>query len=89
MCSYNGNVTLVFMSNIKNFGTVVERSEIMLGDLRKFWFQTANFGWSNACNTKSNLKLTFLTKKTHFIDVKPQETIGKCKNRCFLQNGLF
>ena len=53
---------------------MVERSEIMLGDHRKFWFQTANFGWSNVSNTKNNLKLTFLGKKTHFIERKTQNS---------------
>ena len=34
-------------------------------------------------------KTNFSDQKTHFIDIKPQETIGKCKNRCFSQNGPF
>ena len=49
---------------------MVERSEIMLGDHRKFWFQTANFGWSNVSNTKKNLKLTFLGKKRILLKEK-------------------
>ena len=49
---------------------MVERSEIMLGDHRKFWFQTANFGWSNIINTENNLKLTFLGKKRILLKEK-------------------
>ena len=49
---------------------MVEHSEIKLGDHRKFWFQTANFGRSNVSNTKNNLKLTFLGKKRILLKEK-------------------
>ena len=49
---------------------MVEHFEIMLGDHRKFWFQTANFGRSNVSNTKNNLKLTFLDKKRILLKEK-------------------
>ena len=49
---------------------MVERSEIMLGEHRKFWFQTANFYWSNVSITKNNLKLTFLGKKRILLKEK-------------------
>ena len=70
------------MSSIENFGKLVERSEIILGDHRKFWFQTANIGWSNVSNTKNNQKLTFLGKKRILMKEKH-------KTRNFRQMTLF
>ena len=61
---------------------MVERSEIMVGDHRKFWFQTANFGWSNVSNTKNKLKLTFLGKKRILLKEKR-------KNRNFRKMTFF
>ena len=61
---------------------MVERSEIMLGDHRKFWFQTANFGWPNVSYTKNNLKLTFLGKKRNLLKEKR-------KTRNFRKMNLF
>ena len=63
--------------------TEFERSKIMLGDLRKFWFQIANFGGSNVSNTKNNLKPTFLAKKSILLIEKRPKNIEKRKNRYF------
>ena len=61
------------MSNIENF-------EIMLGDLRKIWFQTANFGCSNVSDTKNNLKPTLLAKNAVLL-IEKQRKISKNENR--------
>ena len=54
----------------------------MLGDIRKFWFQTANFGCSHVSNIKNNLKINIFGQKRILL-IEKQHKISKTQKSLF------